>query len=159
MAKDLTVGDKAPAFSLKNQDGEMVALRDLKGKRVVLYFYPKDDTPGCTKEACGFRDSMSRIARSGGVVMGISLDGPESHRKFISKYELPFPLLCDEDATVSKQYGVYKLKNMYGKQYWGIERSTFVIDRAGRIFAVFRRVKPDEHVTILREALLEAAHL
>jgi len=153
MAKDLTVGAKAPVFSLKNQDGQVVALRDLKGTHVVLYFYPKDDTPGCTKEACGFRDAMSRITRSGGMIIGISLDGAESHRKFISKYGLPFPLLSDEDATVSKKYGVYKQKNMYGKKYWGIERSTFVIDPEGRLKAVFRKVSVDGHTEEVLAAL------
>ena len=153
MAKDLAVGDKAPAFSLKDQDGKVVSLKGLKGKPVVLYFYPKDDTPGCTKEACGFRDAMNPIKRSGAVVLGLSLDGPESHQKFISKYELPFPLLCDDDAAVSKSYGVYKQKNMYGKKYWGIERSTFIIDPEGRLKAVFRKVKVDGHVDEVLAAL------
>lgn len=146
MAKELAVGDKAPEFSLKDQDGQVVTLRSLKGKQVVLYFYPKDDTPGCTKEACGFRDSLGPIQKAGAVVLGVSLDGEDSHRKFIAKFALPFPLLCDEDAALSKAYGVYKEKGMYGRKYWGIERSTFVIDPAGRLKAVFPKVKVDGHV-------------
>lgn len=154
MGKELSVGDKAPDFSLSDQDGKEVRLKDFKGKQVVLYFYPKDDTPGCTKEACDFRDSEAQILRSGAVILGVSLDGKESHQKFTKKYGLPFPLLSDEDASVSKAYGVYKQKNMYGKKYWGIERSTFVIDATGEVKAVFRKVKVDGHVdevlTVLR---------
>jgi len=146
MAKEPAIGDKAPELSLKDQDGKIVTLKGLKGKQAVLYFYPKDDTPGCTKEACGFRDSIGPIQRAGAVVLGVSLDGAESHRKFIAKFALPFPLLCDQDATVSKAYGVYKEKNMYGKKHWGIERSTFVISPAGTLKAVFRKVKVDGHV-------------
>ena len=153
MAKDLEVGDKAPAFSLKDHEGKSVSLQNLKGRDVVLYFYPKDDTPGCTTEACGFRDAMNPIKRAGAVVLGVSLDGAASHQKFISKYGLPFPLLCDEVAAVSKSYGVYKQKNMYGKKYWGIERSTFVIDPQGTLKAVFRKVKVDGHVDAVLAAL------
>ena len=146
MAKEPAVGDKAPEFSLKDQEGQVVTLKSLKGKQVVLYFYPKDDTPGCTKEACGFRDSLEPIRKAGAVVLGVSLDGEESHRKFIAKFALPFPLLCDEDAVLSKAYGVYKEKNMYGRKYWGIERSTFVVNPAGKLKAVFPKVKVDGHV-------------
>ena len=146
MPGDLQVGDKAPDFSLPNEAGRTVSLKHLKGKPIVLYFYPKDDTPGCTKEACGFRDSMAALSKTGAVVLGVSLDGPESHAKFIRKYGLPFSLLSDEGAAVSKAYGVYKEKAMYGKKFWGIERSTFVIDPAGYITAVFRKVKVDGHV-------------
>jgi peroxiredoxin Q/BCP len=146
MGKELAVGEKAPEFSLRDQNGQIVTLKSLKGKQVVLYFYPKDDTPGCTKEACGFRDTMGLIQKTGAVVLGVSLDGEESHRKFIAKFALPFPLLCDGDAAVSKAYGVYNQKSMYGKKYWGIERSTFVIDPAGRLKAVFPKVKVDGHV-------------
>lgn len=153
MAKELSVGDQAPDFLLPDQDGKKVGLKDFKGKQVVLYFYPKDDTPGCTKEACDFRDSEAQILRTGAVILGVSLDGKESHQKFIKKYGLPFPLLSDENATVSKAYGVYKEKNMYGKKHWGIERSTFVIDATGKVKAVFRKVKVDGHVDDVLTAL------
>lgn len=146
MAADWTVGDEAPEFSLQDQTGKRVSLKSFRGQVLVLYFYPKDHTPGCTKEACDFRDSSQRIQRTGAAVLGISLDGPESHRRFIDKLGLPFSLLCDEDAAVSKAYGAYKQKEMYGKKFWGIERSTFVIDKAGRIKAIFRKVKVDGHV-------------
>lgn len=146
MATELKVGDKAPEFSLPDQDGKKVTLKDLKGRQVVLYFYPKDDTPGCTKEACSFRDSLGPIKKAGAVVLGVSLDDGSSHQRFIAKYGLPFSLLSDEDGAVSKAYGVYKQKNMYGKKYWGIERTTFVIDPAGRLKAVFNKVKVDGHL-------------
>jgi len=153
MAGELKIGDKAPAFSLKTERGDPVSLKSLKGKRVVLYFYPKDDTPGCTKEACGFRDSITSIGNADAVVLGVSMDDADSHLKFIKKYGLPFPLLCDEDGTLSKAYGVYKKKNMYGKTYWGIERSTFIIDEAGKLKAIFRKVKVDGHVAEVQAAL------
>jgi peroxiredoxin Q/BCP len=143
---DLVVGDKAPEFSLPNQDGDKVSLKGLKGKQVVLYFYPKDDTSGCTKEACDFRDSLAPIKKTGTVVLGVSMDGKGSHQKFIAKYGLTFALLSDEDASTSKAYGVYKEKSMYGRKYWGIERSTFVIDATGRIKALFRKVKVPGHI-------------
>jgi peroxiredoxin Q/BCP len=146
-------GDRAPDFSLPDQSGKTVSLKNLKGSPVVLYFYPKDDTPGCTKEACGFRDAEARIKKAGAIVLGVSLDGPESHRKFIGKYNLPFSLLCDEEAVVSKAYGVYKQKNMYGKTYWGIERSTFVIGPDGIVKAAFRKVKVDGHTDEVLAAL------
>ena len=145
MADGVTVGAKAPDFSLPDQSGTHVRLNALRGKQVVLYFYPKDDTPGCTKESCEFRDAHTKMSKIGAVVLGVSLDGPESHRKFIDKYGLPFSLLSDEDAAVSKAYDVYKLKNMYGRKYWGIERNTFVIDQAGLIKSIFRKVKVDGH--------------
>jgi thioredoxin-dependent peroxiredoxin len=153
MADDVTVGTKAPDFSLPDQTEKSVSLKSLKGKQVVLYFYPKDDTPGCTKESCDFRDTYTKMTKTGAVILGVSLDGAESHRKFIEKYTLPFSLLSDEEATVSKAYGVYKLKNMYGKKYWGIERSTFVIDQAGGIKAAFRKVKVDGHAEEILAAL------
>jgi len=140
---------------LPDQTEKVVSLKHLKGQQVVLYFYPKDDTPGCTKESCDLRDSYTKITKTGAVILGVSLDGAESHRKFIQKYSLPFSLLSDEATAVSKAYGVYKLKNMYGKKYWGIERSTFVIDRAGLIKAIFRKVKVDGHaeeiLTVLKD--------
>ncbi|MET0515905.1 MAG: thioredoxin-dependent thiol peroxidase [Nitrospiraceae bacterium] len=153
MAKDIEVGHKAPDFSLPDQDGRKIRLRDLKGQQVVLYFYPKDNTPGCTAQACGLRDSLSSIKKTGGLILGVSLDGQESHQKFIAKFGLPFSLLSDEDATVSKTYGVYKLKNMYGKKYWGIERTTFIIDAESNVSAVFRKVKVDQHVEDVLVAL------
>jgi peroxiredoxin Q/BCP len=153
MTAEPAVGGKAPEFALPDQMGKTVSLKQFKGKPVVLYFYPKDDTPGCTKEACDFRDSTARLAKTGAVVLGVSLNSPDSHRKFIGKFNLPFSLLCDEDTAVSKAYGVYKEKNMYGKKYWGIERSTFVIDGRGVLKAVFRKVKVDGHVAEVLEAL------
>ena len=153
MAKEIEVGHKAPDFSLPDQDGKKVRLKDLKGQQVVLYFYPKDDTPGCTTQACGLRDSLSSIKKTGGLILGVSLDGQASHQKFIAKFGLPFSLLSDEDAKVSKTYGVYKLKNMYGKKYWGIERTTFIIDADGNVSAIFRKVKVDQHVEDVLGAL------
>jgi len=153
MASELNVGDKAPAFSLPNERGDTVSLKGLKGKQVVLYFYPKDDTPGCTREACGFRDSMKPIGKADALVLGVSMDDADSHARFITKYGLPFSLLCDDDGAVSKAYGVYKKKNMYGRTYWGIERSTFVIDKTGRLKAIFRKVKVDGHVDEVTAAL------
>src|SRR5438552_13210657 len=117
----LEVGDRAPGFDLMGDAGKQIRLRDLKGRQVVLYFYPKDDTPGCTKEACAFRDDFSRLAKKG-VILGVSLDNTVSHQKFRKKYNLPFPLLSDEGAVTSKAYGVYKKKSMYGRSFWGIER-------------------------------------
>ena len=153
MKEPATTGEAAPDFALANQHGDTVRLKQLRGKPVVLYFYPKDDTPGCTQEACDFRDSYASVAKTGAQVFGVSLDGAESHRKFIDKHALPFALLCDTDAAVSKVYGVYKLKSMYGKKYWGIERSTFVIDKAGVITASFRKVKVAGHVQDVLAAL------
>jgi len=153
MSAELNVGDKAPEFSLPSDSGTTVSLKSLRGKQVVLYFYPKDDTPGCTKEACGFRDAMKPIKKANTVVLGVSNDDEASHQKFIKKYDLPFTLLSDVDTTVSKAYGVYKEKNMYGKVYWGIERSTFLIDQDGKIKAIFRKVKVDGHVEEVMEKL------
>jgi peroxiredoxin Q/BCP len=153
MAKELEVGDKAPALSLPDQSGEPVSLKDFTGKQVVLYFYPKDDTSGCTKESCDFRDAITPIKKVGAIVLGVSFDGQESHQKFIKKFTLPFTLLSDEDKAVAKSYGVYKEKSMYGKKYWGIERSTFVIDQAGKLKAIFRKVKVDGHVGEVLAAL------
>ena len=153
MAKELKVGDKAPEFTLPDEAGDPIQLKDLKGQHVILYFYPKDDTPGCTKEACGFRDARARVSKAKAVVLGVSMDGQAAHQKFIEKYNLPFTLLSDTDATVAKLYGVYKQKNMYGKKYWGIERSTFVIDAQGVLKAIFRKVKVDGHVDAVLSAL------
>lgn len=153
MVKELVIGQQAPELSIPDQDGKAVTLKSLKGKQVVLYFYPKDDTPGCTKESCDFRDTESQIMRAGATIVGVSLDGQESHQKFIKKFGLPFPLLSDEGAAVSKAYGVYKEKNMYGRKYWGIERSTFIIDAEGKVKAIFRKVKVDGHADEVLAAL------
>jgi len=149
----LNVGDKAPDFNVMSDSGQRIRLRDFRGKKVVLYFYPKDDTPGCTKEACAFRDHQKDFSKVKAVILGVSLDPLKSHQAFKTKYALPFPLLSDENAAVSKAYGVYKKKNMYGRVYWGIVRSTFVIGPKGRIQAIFPRVKVDGHTRELLDAL------
>lgn len=149
------VGKKAPDFVLPDADGRQVSLSDFLGKNVVLYFYPKDNTPGCTKEAVAFRDSIKAIEDKNAVVIGISLDDETSHRKFIEKYSLPFVLLSDKEAKVSTEYGVYKEKNMYGKRKMGIERSTFIIDSKGIVRKIFRKVKVDGHVDQVLKALDE----
>jgi peroxiredoxin Q/BCP len=146
------IGKPAPDFTLPSTTGESVSLRQFKGKRtVVLYFYPKDETPGCTREACDFRDHFSDFERHGTVVLGVSTDNLDSHRQFTDKHHLPFTLLSDEDAAVSKMYGVYKQKNLYGKKYLGIERTTFVIDRTGRVAQIYPKVKVDGHIENLLE--------
>lgn len=149
----LKEGAKAPAFSLPADDGSTVALKDLKGKKVVLYFYPKDDTSGCTTEACEFRDTWTSVRKKGAVVLGVSPDGVKSHGKFKQKYELPFPLLADEDHAVAEAYGVWGEKSMYGRKYFGILRTTFVIDEAGRVAKVFEKVKPKGHAAEVLAAL------
>jgi peroxiredoxin Q/BCP len=141
------IGKPAPDFTLPSTTGENISLRQYKGKKtVVLYFYPKDETPGCTREACDFRDHSAEFERLNVVVLGISNDNMESHQHFREKHTLPFPLLSDEDAAVSKMFGVYKQKNLYGKKYMGIERTTFVIDRTGRIAQIYPKVKVDGHI-------------
>jgi peroxiredoxin Q/BCP len=141
------IGKPAPDFTLPSSSGESVSLKSFKNKKsVVLYFYPKDDTPGCTKEACGFRDLTADFEKVGAVILGVSNDPVDSHVKFREKFKLPFELLSDEDASVSKAYGVYKQKNLYGKKYLGIERTTFIIDRTGRIAQIYPKVKVDGHV-------------
>jgi thioredoxin-dependent peroxiredoxin len=141
----LKEGDKAPDFSTTNQDGEKVKLSDLKGKRVVLYFYPKDDTPGCTKEACSFRDADDEYRKKDILVLGVSTDDEKSHQKFISKFQLPFDLLADTDKSVVEAYGVWGEKSMYGKKYMGTHRKTFLIDKKGEIVKIFEKVKVSEH--------------
>jgi peroxiredoxin Q/BCP len=141
------IGKPAPDFSLPSTTGENISLKQFKGKKtVVLYFYPKDETPGCTKEACGFRDLAAEFEANGAVILGVSNDPLEAHHAFREKHRLPFTLLSDEDAAVSRQYGVYKQKNLYGKKYLGIERTTFVIDRTGRIAQIYPKVKVEGHV-------------
>ena len=147
------VGKKAPAFKLPASNGETVALKDFLGKTVVLYFYPKDDTPGCTKEACDFRDSVKRFTRKDAVVLGVSPDSVASHDRFIAKFDLPFLLLADEDHKAADAYGVWVEKSMYGKTYLGVERTTFVIGPDGKVKAIFRKVKVDGHVDQVLEAV------
>ena len=151
----LSVGDKAPAFSTTDQDGKPVKLSDYKGKKIVLYFYPKDDTPGCTKEACGFRDLSAQFAAVGAVILGVSTDPMESHLKFQAKHKLPFELLSDPDAAVAKAYGVWKQKNLYGKKFMGIERTTFVIDKTGRIAQIYPKARVEGHVAEVLAFLTE----
>ncbi len=138
-------GTKAPDFTLPDETGENVSLSSFRGKKVVLYFYPKDNTPGCTKEACSFRDAYGEITAKGAVVIGISADSPDSHGKFKLKFGLPFYLLSDTEKTVIQEYGAWGEKNMYGKTTMGVIRSTFIIDEEGTVARVFRKVKPDEH--------------
>lgn len=136
----LNKGDIAPDFSAKDQNGNTVNLKDYKGKTVILYFYPKDDTPGCTKEACNFRDNYNMLIQKGMVVLGVSADDEESHKKFAEKYNLPFPLLADTDKKIIESYGVWGEKNMYGKKSMGILRTTFIIDKDGKIQEIIKKV-------------------
>ncbi|MDC3418216.1 thioredoxin-dependent thiol peroxidase [Aquibacillus salsiterrae] len=140
------VGKAVPEFERNDNHGEVVKLSDLKGKNVVLYFYPKDATPGCTTEACDFRDNHESFADVDAVILGVSPDSEESHKKFIDKHDLPFQLLVDDDHKLAEQYGVWKLKKKFGKEYMGIERSTFIIDKEGVLQKEFRNVKVDGHV-------------
>ena len=149
----LEVGAKAPNFSAKDQDGKKVSLSGLKGKKVVLYFYPKDDTPGCTKEACAFRDSFEEYKKAGVEVLGVSVDDEASHRKFADKYGLPFRLLADTDHKIVEAYGVWGEKSLYGRKFMGINRVTYVIDEKGRIAAVYPKVKPEQHAGEILSAL------
>lgn len=160
MSITLQVGDKAPSFSSTAVGGEYgqgkpLKLSALKGSPVVLYFYPKDDTPGCTTQACGIRDSWKEIKASGAHLFGVSIDPAKSHEKFIVKFDLPFPLLADTEKTIVAAYGVWVEKSMYGKKYMGTERTTFVIDAKGKIAAIFPKVKPAEHADLVLNALSE----
>jgi len=146
-------GDPAPDFALPSDDGRTIALKDLRGKKVVLYFYPKDDTPGCTKEACSFRDNLSRVTSKGAIVLGVSRDTLSSHGKFRDKYHLNFPLLADVDGRVTEAYGVWKEKSNYGRTYWGIERTTFLLDEKGVIARVWPKVKVEGHTDEVLAAL------
>lgn len=139
------IGSSAPAFTLKSDAGEKIKLADFKGKPVVLYFYPKDDTPGCTTEACNFRDASQTFKDLGAVVLGVSPDDVDSHVKFRDKHSLNFPLLADTDHKIAEKYGAWREKNMYGKKSMGIQRSTFLIDSSGKIAQVWKRVKVDGH--------------
>ena len=149
----LTVGSPAPDFALASDTGEAVRLSALKGRQVVVYFYPRDDTPGCTRQACGIRDAWEAFAATGAAVLGISRDGQDSHAKFLAKYELPFTLLSDPDHAVAEAYGAWGEKTMYGKKVMGIVRSTVVIGADGKVKAVFPRVKPDAHARQVLDAL------
>ena len=157
MAKELKNGDPAPDFRALAVGGEYgegreVSLADFRGQRLVLYFYPKDDTPGCTTQACGLRDSWDEI-KNRAALFGVSVDPAKSHTKFINKFSLPFPLLSDPDKKMVEDYGVWVEKTFMGRKHMGVERSTFIIDAQGKIAAIHRKVKPDEHVDLLKEAL------
>jgi peroxiredoxin Q/BCP len=143
----LKAGDKAPDFKLLSDNGKEVPLKKLKGHKVVLYFYPKDNTSGCTKEACDFKDSIKVFEKKETVVIGVSRDSVDSHKKFKSKFDLPFTLLSDESATMLEEYGVWKEKSMYGRKYMGIERTTFLIDEKGKIKEIWNNVKVPGHIT------------
>jgi peroxiredoxin Q/BCP len=149
----LIVGQPAPDFTLIADNGEAITLSQLKGKKIVLYFYPKDDTPGCTQQACDFRDNQSEFAKKGTIILGISRDNNASHQKFKNKYSLNFPLLTDEEGKVCEAYGVWQQKSMYGKTYFGIERSTFLIDENLNIQKIWRKVKVDDHFQEVLKAL------
>jgi len=149
----ISEGKKAPDFKLQNQDGKTISLNEYKGKKVILYFYPKDDTPGCTKEACNFRDEFPKFGNIDAVILGVSPDSVASHKKFTEKYRLPFNLLSDEKKEVLENYGVWKQKNMLGKKYMGVERTTVVIDEEGKIKKIFPKVKVDGHNAEVLEAL------
>jgi thioredoxin-dependent peroxiredoxin len=149
----LKEGDEAPDFSAMATGEKKMSLSDLKGKNVILYFYPKDDTPGCTKEACGFRDHFAEIKKRGALVLGVSKDPAKSHEKFTQKFDLPFPLLSDEDHKIAEAYGVWGEKKFMGRTYMGMHRVTFLIGGNGRIKKIWRQVKPDEHAAEVLAAL------
>lgn len=153
MAGMPAVGDAAPDFELPDQDGSPVSLSNQRGRKVILYFYPKDDTPGCTRQACDLRDRSAELDARGAIVLGVSPDAVAAHRKFRAKYDLPFTLLADADHRVAEAYGVWKQKSMLGRKYWGNERTTFVIDENGRIDRVLERVKPNAHVDQVLDAI------
>jgi thioredoxin-dependent peroxiredoxin len=157
MAKELNLklkeGDPAPDFSAATSGGGKVSLADFKGKNVILYFYPKDDTPGCTKEACAFRDRLAEFRKRGVVVLGVSTDSVKSHDKFVEKFKLPFPLLADEDKKIVEAYGVWGEKSFMGRKYMGTHRVTFLIGGDGRIKKIWPQVKPDEHADEVLAAL------
>ena len=149
----LKPGDKAPDFTLPSTEGKDVSLKDLRGQKVVLYFYPKDDTPGCTKESCSFSENLGRVKKKGALIYGVSADSIVSHEKFIDKYSLSFPLLSDESREMINAYGVWQQKSMMGKKYMGIVRTTFIIDEKGKIAHVFEKVKVDGHTEEVLAAL------
>jgi thioredoxin-dependent peroxiredoxin len=153
MSKLPEVGQAAPEFQTPIEDGRVVSLKDFRGKPIVLYFYPKDDTPGCTKEACGFRDAWKDFQKAGAVVLGVSPDSPKSHQKFIQKFQLPFSLLADEEKKIVQDYGVWGEKKFMGRKYMGVFRTTFLIDGEGKIQKVWPQVKPEEHASEVLEAV------
>lgn len=146
-------GDKAPEFEAETQGGKRISLRELRGKPVVLYFYPKDDTPGCTKEACGFRDAYSQFEAAGAVVLGVSPDSVKSHGKFAEKFSLPFPLVSDESKAIVQSYGVWGEKSFMGRKYMGVHRVTFLVGKDGTIAKIWPKVKPEEHASEVLEAI------
>ena len=148
-------GTNAPAFKTTDANGETVSLKDLKGQKVVLYFYPKDDTPGCTKEACSFRDAWAKFKKQGINVLGVSPDSEASHKKFETKYKLPFTLLADKDHAIADAYGVWGEKKFMGRTYMGVLRTTFLIDEKGKIRKVFEKVKPEDHASEVLEAFAD----
>ncbi len=148
-------GATAPAFKTTNTDGESVSLKDLRGQKVVLYFYPKDDTPGCTKEACSFRDAYAKFKKRGITILGVSPDSEKAHQKFTAKYKLPFTLLADTDHSIADAYGVYGEKKFMGRTYMGVHRTTFLIDEKGKIKKVFEKVKPEDHANEVLEAFAD----
>jgi peroxiredoxin Q/BCP len=152
-ASELSVGDKAPAFSAQDETGRTWSLKGLKGKTVVLYFYPKDNTPGCTTEACDFRDRYDSFAKKKVVLLGVSPDTAKSHAGFKAKHALPFPLLVEEDKTICRAYGVWKEKSMYGRKFMGVERSTFVIGADGKLLDAIRKVSVTGHAQSMLEAV------
>ncbi|MBI5448610.1 MAG: thioredoxin-dependent thiol peroxidase [Gammaproteobacteria bacterium] len=141
----LKVGDKAPDFQVVDEQGQAISLSGLKGKKVILYFYPKDDTPGCTREACAFRDDLSQFQNKNAIVLGVSKDSARSHQKFKDKYDLTFPLLVDEEGKICSAYGALSEKNMFGKKYWGVDRITFLIDEEGVIEKIWEKVSVSDH--------------
>jgi peroxiredoxin Q/BCP len=151
----LKEGSTAPAFKTKDATGETISLKDLRGQKVVLYFYPKDDTPGCTKEACSFRDAFSQYKKKGIAVLGVSPDSEASHQKFVTKYKLPFTLLADTDKTIAEAYGVWGEKKFMGRTYMGVHRTTFLIDEKGKIKKIFEKVKPEDHASEVLEAFAD----
>ncbi len=151
----LKEGTTAPAFKTTDANGETISLKDLRGQKVVLYFYPKDDTPGCTKEACSFRDDFAKFKKRGIAVLGVSPDSEKSHKKFETKYKLPFTLLADTDHAIAESYGVWGEKKFMGRTYMGVQRTTFLIDEKGKIKKVFEKVKPEDHASEVLEAFAE----
>ena len=151
----LKEGTSAPAFKTTDQNGETVSLKNLRGQKVVLYFYPKDDTPGCTKEACSFRDAFSKFKKQDITVLGVSPDKEASHKKFVTKYKLPFTLLADTDHSIAEAYGVWGEKKFMGRTYMGVHRTTFLIDEKGKIRKIFEKVKPEDHAGEVLEAFAD----